>query len=270
MSHRGNLPYRPLKVCLTEEITGACKESPSDKFLVGKRITVYDNVVECGLLTLYNSHLNIYRITLYSQLYRHYVKEEITVVRIHLPYIGMLLLRVSLQPLLHCNHIIYVALLYAKHTCKLGGGVDGVTCPGYIPEEIFASHINVKVYLEPVVRDIVDGILNYSCIAVTPLLQHLKHKVLIVIILLLVKFLGVEEVAYALVSGLLHCLLELPGGDSLISLYVNSSNLYFRTFGNLEGYPHSIFDYRICLLNNLYVCLQKTLLLEEPLDNVHR
>ena len=49
----------------------------------------------------------------------------------------MLLLRVSLQPLLHCNHIIYVALLYAKHTCKLGGGVDRVTCPGYIPEEIF-------------------------------------------------------------------------------------------------------------------------------------
>ena len=127
------------------------------------------------LLSLEDTHLEVYRVANDVHLGRLQVVEQVSVVPIHVAH-GILVFGESLaQQLL----VIHVALLEVEQAAQVVGAVDGVAHPCDVAHIVFLAFVNLHVDVHVLVVDVPHAVLQYHGIAVAVFVV-LLYEVLLV------------------------------------------------------------------------------------------
>ncbi len=105
MSALGYLARRTYKVALIEKFARPHSQLTAYHLLIQTVVTVDYNIVDTGLRTFHNPHLQGYRITVYILFYRYQLEEKITVVHIQIGHRVFILLGTLKQQFL----IVHIA-----------------------------------------------------------------------------------------------------------------------------------------------------------------
>ncbi len=263
---RGYFAYAAFEVALSEKITGTCENLPAHHFFVGEVVAVDDYVIERSLLAFGNADFHIHGIVLDIRFHRSNIKEEIAVVAIELGNIHFVLLAASVQSLFHGNNIIHISFLYAQHRIQGVCGKNGVARPGNIPEIIFFSFLHYNIYPQTTRLQIINGIFNYTGIAIAGLIEGAEQGFLVVGIFFGVELFRIEEVIPFVALGLLHASSKLIFPYIVIADKVNFPHFNLFAPFHCKVYANGIADDGIFLNLSLYSTIQEAFFGKKSLD----
>ena len=260
MSQGSDFPDRPLEIGLAEKIARLGVDLPTYNLLAGKVITIDYDVVQGGLLTLGDPHLDVDRVSLDVQLDRSDLEEQVTLVSVQLRHVIISLFSSSGEPLGHSHHVIWVALVDLENAVELLRRVDGVSSPSHVPEVVFLSLVELEVDRQAVRFDIVDGILHDSSVTVTRLVELADEVQLVVRIFLLIELLAAEEIIDLIRLGFLHRFGKLEVGDSFVALEIDVPDADLVALVDREIDTDSVLDYGVLLGLDIDIAIQEAFL----------
>ena len=147
-------------------------------------------MVQVGLRTLCNAHLDVDRVVVDIDLDGLDVREHVTIVIIIVTS-GII---VFFQALVHLLLVIDVASLHAKHGIQIVGGHDGVTHPCDVADVVFVAFIDFHIDIDVLLVVSRNRVFKDRRIAETQLVVLFDKSLLGFLVTLVGKLLRLEDI----------------------------------------------------------------------------
>ena len=189
MSHCGQLSLCTLQGFLREQVAWFCPQLASYYFLVDTVVAVDAHLVDVGLLSLHDSHLEVYGVADDVHLCRVEAVEDVSVVPVHVSDGILVLAEAFVYELL----VIHVALLHTENGRQLVGVIHCVAHPFDVADIVFLSLVDLYINVDVLVVVWRDAVGDDYCVTVSQLVVFVYEVLLVGLVSLWCVLLCLEE-----------------------------------------------------------------------------
>ena len=200
IAHARQLTCRTLEGLLREQVSRLSTELTAYDILVEAVVAVDAYMADVRLLSLIDTHLQVYGVADDVHLCRSKTIEDVSIVPIFISD-GIVIARKSL---LEIGLVVHISLLHVEQTREVISRIDGVADPCYVADVVLLSLINLQVDVHMLIVDIPDTVLQYLSVTVSVLVIFRYEVLLILCPSVRCELLRLEKVAQ--LPGLVYLL----------------------------------------------------------------
>ena len=258
MTHLRQLTQRTHDIRLRVQLTGFGVDLTAHDMLIHTRVTHYLHLIDRRRLAFVDTHLEINRVVLHVHLHRLHIEEQVSAVGIEFAH----RIIIPRQTVIERLEVIHIAGFDTERSVQVLVRINGVAHPFHRTDIVLVAFADGHIHIHARrVFGIRYHAVRYNIrIAETVLVVFLDHRQLVFLIFGGDEFLGAEEVDDIVIVRFLHCLVDLPVRERLVTgdVYLTHFGLHFLI--HPHEHLHVARVIRIGLLHNVHLGVVETFL----------